>query len=308
MDISADLAYSRELHQMQRSKRRETYVPLSIAKFLTAVENSPILDSLWGVNFFAALSRTMKQFPLLNPLKLLFLPPSLLATLPKAIALNKQEARKRVERRGATQHLDYFEHICPADSPDPAEEEIDRMEVLAFQLLNGGYEPISSQFLCTIIFLLQQPKSYERLVKEVRGAFTNYQDITPEACAHLKFLHASLMETLRVTVIGANGMPRTSPGATVDGHYIPKGVSTPFTWCFVTLAKPNTWQVTVQFGHFAFTRSARYFHDANNFRPERYLPRNHPYWDPAFENDHVDDFKPFSQGPRICPGMGAAWR
>ncbi|KAI1083758.1 isotrichodermin C-15 hydroxylase [Whalleya microplaca] len=230
MDISADLAYSREMCQMQR------------------MENSPLLDSLLGVNFFMALNRTMRKFPLLRPL-----------------TLNKQEAKKRVERRGNTKHLDYFEQLCPADAPDPDKKELAQMEVLAVQLLNGGYEPISSQIYCTIMFLLHQPESYKRLVKEIRDTFKSYEEITPEACAPLRFLHASLMETLRITVVGAHGLPRTSPGAKVDGHYIPKGV-------------------TVQYAHFALTRN------------------------PAFEHDHRDAFKPFSQGPRSCPGMGTAWR
>ncbi|KAI1404957.1 isotrichodermin C-15 hydroxylase [Hypoxylon fuscum] len=271
MDISADLAYSRQMCQMQR------------------MENSALLDSLHGVNFFMALNRTMKKFPLLSPFKYLFIPPSIITSLPKIVTLNQQEAKKRVENKGKTQHLDYFEQLCPADAPDPDNKELAFMEVLAIQLLNGGYEPISSQFHCTLMFLLHQPESYRRLVKEIRDAFKSYDEITPEACAHLKYLHAALMETLRITVIGASGMPRTSPGAVVDSHYIPKGV-------------------TVQYGHFALTRSPRYFHDGNNFRPERWLPADHPNWDPAFERDHRDAFKPFSQGPRICPGMGAAWR
>ncbi|KAI4863264.1 isotrichodermin C-15 hydroxylase [Hypoxylon rubiginosum] len=271
MDISADLAYSREMHQMQQMK------------------SSPLLDSLHGVNFFMALNRTMKQFPLLGPFKYLFIPPSIITSLPKIVALNQQEAQKRIERRGKTQHLDYFEQLLPADAPDPDKKELAFMEVMAVQLLNGGYEPISSQFQCTLMFLLHQPESYRRVVKEIRDAFTSYDEITPETCAHLKYLHAALMETLRITVIGANGMPRTSPGAVVDGHYIPKGV-------------------TVQYGHFALTRSPRYFHDGDSFRPERWLPADHPHWDPAFARDHLEAFKPFSQGPRICPGMGAAWR
>jgi cytochrome P450 len=57
----------------------------------------------------------------------------------------------------------------------------------------------------------------------------------------------------------------------------------------------------------AFTRSPIYFHDPHSYRPERWLPRDHPQWDPVFGNDAVDDFHPFSQGPRSCPGMTLAW-
>jgi hypothetical protein len=64
-------------------------------------------------------------------------------------------------------------------------------------------------------------------VEEIRKSFTKYEDITLEALTQLEYLHASLMETMRLTVIGATGMPRVSPGATVDGIFIPKGVRNP---------------------------------------------------------------------------------
>ncbi|KAI4597531.1 hypothetical protein KJ359_004233 [Pestalotiopsis sp. 9143b] len=163
------------------------------------------------------------------------------------------------------------------------------MEIVAGQLLNAGYEPISSQFLCTLIFLMQNSQCYEWATQEIRSRFKGSHDITSEAVAHLKVLNASLMETLRITVIGANGLPRISPGATVDGHYIDKGVR-------------------VQYGHFAFTRSPRYFHRPGEFLPQRWLPRDHAHWDPAFANDATEAFSPFSRGPRNCPGMGSAWR
>ncbi|KAI1357355.1 P-loop containing nucleoside triphosphate hydrolase protein [Xylaria arbuscula] len=60
--------------------------------------------------------------------------------------------------------------------------------------------------------------------------------------------------------------------------------------------------------HFAFTRKRRYFHEPDKYRPQRWLPRNHPRWDSAFENDALQEFFPFSQGPRSCIGMPLAWR
>lgn len=57
-----------------------------------------------------------------------------------------------------------------------------------------------------------------------------------------------------------------------------------------------------------FTRSPRYFHDGHRYRPQRWLPKDHPHWDPAFANDARDSYHPFSQGPRSCPGMPLAWR
>lgn len=166
----------------------------------------------------------MKRFPLLSPLKFLFIPPSVLTSLPRVLGLNRKELTSRISRRGTTTHLDYFDQLCPPDAPEPSKKDLKHMEMVAGQLLSAGYEPISSQFLCTIMFLLHDPASYKRLVEEIRGEFKSYDDINPDALAHLRFLHASLMETLRITVIGSNGLPRVCPGAMVDGNYIARGV------------------------------------------------------------------------------------
>ncbi|KAK7742410.1 hypothetical protein SLS53_004556 [Cytospora paraplurivora] len=241
------------------------------------------------VNFFLAINAVTKKFRSLAPLKFLFVPPSILATLPQTLALNHKEVVTRINRRGNTTHLDYFEHLCPPDAPEPNNKQLKHMEIVAGQLLSAGYEPISSQFMCTLIFLIQDTGSYRHLVEEIRNNFKSNYEINTEAVAHLQFLNACLTETLRITVIGAGGLPRISPGAFVDGHYIDKGI-------------------TVQYGHFAFTRSPHYFHDPDKFRPQRWLPHDHRYWDSAFVNDAREAFHPFSRGPRSCPGKGSAWR
>lgn len=240
------------------------------------MRNAPLLDALWAVNFFLAVNAVTKKFRLLAPLKFLFIPPSLLATLPHTLALNHKEVVTRINRRGNTTHLDYFEHLCPPDAPDPVSDKkkLKHMEIVAGQLLSAGYEPISSQFLCTLMFLIQDPTSYQRLAKEIRGKFGSTHDIDTESVAHLRFLNACLMETLRITVIGAGGLPRISPGAVVDGNYIEKGIN-------------------VQYGHFAFTRSPRYFRDPESFKPQRWLPQDHENWDDAFADDAREAFWPF---------------
>lgn len=145
--------------------------------------------------------------------------------------MNQKALESRIERRGNTKHLDHFEQLLPADAPDPTKAEKKHIEVITGHLVIAGYEPIASQMLGTIMFSLLRPDSFKLLVEEIRGAFKNYEDITADAVAPLKYLHASLMETLRITVLSSNGQPRLCPGAKVDGNYIPKGVSTYGSMC-----------------------------------------------------------------------------
>lgn len=183
------------------------------------------MDALWGTNLFMTVSQVLKRFPLLAPVKFLFVPPQVLRSLPKLIKMNKDEVQSRISRRGNTEHLDYFEHICPAGGAEPPKSELVHMEVMAGQLIVAGYSPVSGLLYNTILLSLLEPESYKKLVKEIRDEFSTYDSINPEALASLKYLHASLMETLRMSVLGANGLPRISPGAVVDGAYIDKGVS-----------------------------------------------------------------------------------
>ncbi|KAI0469974.1 cytochrome P450 [Xylariaceae sp. FL0804] len=225
----------------------------------------------------------------LTPLKWLFVPPSILASYYKVQRINKEALDSRIERRGNVEHLDHFEQLLPVGVPIPTGKEQKHIEVVTGHLVIAGYEPIASQTFCTIMFSLLEPASLKLLVEEIRQEFESYDDIHAEALGPLRYLTASLMETLRVTVLQSSGQPRFSPGAMVDGNYVAKGVE-------------------VQYGFLAFTRSPRYFRDPYSYRPQRWLPEDHPHWDPAFKDDARHDFHPFSLGPRSCSGMPLAWR
>ncbi|KAI0970592.1 cytochrome P450 [Xylaria arbuscula] len=221
--------------------------------------------------------------------KFLFVPPSILASYYKVRRMNQEAVESRINRRGHTDHLDHFEQLLPSATYIPTTKDKKHMEVVVGHLVIAGYEPIASQIFCTLMFSMLESGSLKILLEEIRSEFKTYEDIQGDSLTSLQYLNASLMETLRITVLSSNGMPRKSPGAMVDGHYVPKGVE-------------------VQYGVLAFTRSQRYFHDPYSYRPQRWLPEGHPHWDAAFKYDARDGFHPFSLGPRSCPGMPLAWR
>jgi cytochrome P450 len=184
------------------------------------------LDTAIKLNFFLTIQQVMKRFTLLSPLAYLFIPPSVWFTMPRALKIQTQEFQSRIERRGRTDHLDYLEQIIPADSAAPTDKkQINHLEQIAGQLLLAGWEPMANQFYSSIFFLLKEPRAYDALVKEIREEFKSYHEITPDTVANMKYLHACLQETFRIHQNTSDGLPRMSPGAMVDGTYIPKGVS-----------------------------------------------------------------------------------
>ncbi|KAH6696656.1 cytochrome P450 [Leptodontidium sp. MPI-SDFR-AT-0119] len=190
---------------------------------------------------------------------------------------------ERVDKRGTTEHVGFIESIMPADSPLPTDpRELTHLGSVAVQLMFAGFNSMSDWFYSTIFFLLEELESYGLLIKEIRDAFKNYEDITPGALNSLQYLHACLEESLRLFNSNSTGLPRISPGAVVDGHYIPKGAH-------------------VETNIFALARSPRYIHDPLPFRPQHWLPSEHPLYNLKLP------FLPFRVGPRHCMGKETAW-
>ncbi|KAK7756322.1 hypothetical protein SLS62_001548 [Diatrype stigma] len=223
-----------------------------------ASKRSELLEMFLGSNFFGTVSHVSKKFPLLSIFSIFFISPKVLRAFPKVLKLNSEEVQRRIDNRGKTKHPDYVDFMLPPDAnPPTTKKEKIHLEQVAFQLFIAGYDPIQITLNSAIFFLLKEPKIYAKLVKEIRGAFQHYDDINSDALVDLKFLHACVQETLRVHVTTITGLPRISPGANVDGVYVPKGV-------------------VCQISSFTAARNPRYFCDPTDFRPQRWLPSDHP--------------------------------
>ncbi|KAI0378985.1 isotrichodermin C-15 hydroxylase [Hypomontagnella monticulosa] len=275
IDMSADLAYSRQLHHMRDAK------------------STDFSETLLGTSLYGTVMQITKRFPLVGPLlspfAILFVPPKVIRAVPKFFKMTSEEIQRRIDNRGNTTHPDFVDFMLPADAPAPTtKKEKVHVEQVATQLFIAGFDPIQITFFSCIFFLLKNPDTYKALVDEIRNTFKDYDDITADALVELKYLNAVIHETLRVHVTTITGLPRKSPGATVAGVWVPKGV-------------------VCQISNFAICRNARFFHDPLNFHPERWLPAGHPKHDAKFSNDDLKCFYPFSIGPRSCSGREIAW-
>jgi cytochrome P450 len=145
----------------------------------------------------------------------------------------------------------------------------------ASTLIIAGGETVATFLAAVTYYLLKTPDAYDRLRKEIRDRFSDPADITASAAQALPYLSAVVSEGLRIYPPGSQGFPRVSPGATVDGVWVPAGVE----------VYTSAWSVT---------HDAANFEAPHEFRPERWMDANSP--------DIREASQPFSLGPRGCLG------
>jgi hypothetical protein len=314
MDISADMTYGRKMHHMRDSKisvlntilqERRGFSTFNVN--FSIVKTSDFLEAIIGTNLFGTVNQISKKFPLLSPLMLLFIPPRILRTLPRVVKINKQEMQRRIDERTSIKHLDYFETLIPANSDVVTGKERTHLEQVAAQLLVAGYDPISDQFYGSMFQLLKNPDMLKTLTEEIRCSFHSYDDIAPDALLQLQYLHACLMESFRMFNTLPSGLPRISPGASVDGVYVEKGVCYFSGLPTIRLLTSPLYQVYCQTSFFTVLRSDRYFCDPLQYRPQRWLAPEHPKYEQRFSQDNLKSMFPFILGPRMCPGRESAW-
>jgi hypothetical protein len=253
-------------------------------------KDSAYLGVVLNFNKFVTMSQVSKRFPWLGFLRFSVFPFSITGKLMELRKTSLAELHRRLTLQGATEHLDYFEQLVPADGSVPEPKEFLHLSRIATQLMFAGYLPPSDWYYGIFFHLLHNCHALELLAMEIRAAFARYDDITPDEAATLPYLNACMKESLRLFNNSAliNGMPVHSPGAFVDGQFIPK----------------NT---TCQCSSFAIARNARWFRYPMEYRPERWLPVDHPLHDVLFAEDDLAAFSPFGQGPRACSGKEVAW-
>jgi cytochrome P450 len=207
-DTSQDIAWCEETNCMRDAK-------------------DPVaLDVLISFNAFATMIQVFKRFPLLSPVKYLFAPVKKLSGLKEMESNTRKSVLRRIEMRGNTPHLDLFEYVLSTeDTPPTSNAELLQVGSVALQVMLAGFGPPADWYYFTFFLLINAPKCYKILVEEIRAEFASYEDINVQSTANLHYLVACLEETLRMVSTNSTGLPRYSPGATIDGHYIPKGVS-----------------------------------------------------------------------------------
>jgi cytochrome P450 len=143
-------------------------------------------------------------------------------------------------------------------------------------LVIAGSETTTTVLSAISYHIMKNAATQKRLVNEIRSSFESYESIRGSSCEQLPYLKAVINEGLRIFPPIPMGLPRVSPGATVDGMYIPAGVE----------VATHTWSVQ---------RNPACWMKPEEFIPERWL-------DKEYEGEDKSASQPFSLGLRACIG------
>ncbi|KAL6650988.1 hypothetical protein ACP70R_009913 [Stipagrostis hirtigluma subsp. patula] len=163
----------------------------------------------------------------------------------------------------------------------------EQMKGILLDVFFGGIETSSSLLEYTMAELMRWPHVMKKLQAEVRSCIPEGQEAVGEAdLSDMAYLRAVIKETLRLHPVAPLMVPHFSMASCcIDGYVIPPGAR----------VLVNSW---------AIGRDARYWEDAEEFVPERFVEGGSAM-DVSFKGNDFQ-FLPFGAGRRMCPGMNFA--
>ncbi|KAI1879069.1 hypothetical protein JX265_003246 [Neoarthrinium moseri] len=227
-----------------------------------------------------ALAGLRKRFPAI----VAFIPFLLPKGAPGKIKQHKQMSADMVRKRIQMDHIedDWFSPVVRDIKLGKESPQYMESETSFFAM--AGAETTATALLAAMYFLKTNPEWLGKLRKEITDACgSSYVGITGSSTAALPYLNAFIQESIRRYGPVPMGLPRISPGAFIDGHYVPEGMKMS-TNIWLAQHNPRSWV------------------DPEEFKPERWLG------DPDWQVDgEVPGMIGFSLGRNQCLGINLAY-
>ncbi|KAJ5703328.1 hypothetical protein N7493_011717 [Penicillium malachiteum] len=215
---------------------------------------------------------------------------------------SRVEANKRAQERaqaGREAKKDFFYYLLNAKDPETGKG-LSTPELWgeANVLMIAGSDTTSTTLAATLFYLVRSPSALAKLVSEVRGAFSQVEEIVSGTQLNeLGYLKACIDEALRLAPAVPGAIPREvmEGGAMVDGVFLPAGTN-----CGTPV--------------YSIHRQEQYYRSADKFIPERWIEgatysTSEAKWTTTKEEIEATRhaFCPFSIGPRGCIGKSMAF-
>ncbi|KAL4897375.1 cytochrome P450 [Aspergillus ambiguus] len=152
-------------------------------------------------------------------------------------------------RRKAAERLSRQRETLPAQQ-DQLDNDITITEIeqASIQAIMANSGPIAAVLAGTLNYLLRNPSKHDKLVQEIRGSFNSEAEINGDTTRSLSYLHAVVMEGLRIAPPVPDGLRRRVPadGLVVAGCSVPSK-TTVSTGCWVQFMNPRNFACPSEF-------------------------------------------------------------
>jgi cytochrome P450 len=128
----------------------------------------------------------------------------------------------RVARQDTITREDFFARLLADKSVTKSEE---WLIAQANVLVIAGSDTTATALATLVYYLAAHQDKLWHLQQEIRNAFDEVSLTNSDSLQGLPYLNAVIEEGLRICPPTSFGLPRISPGAMVDGHVVPVGVS-----------------------------------------------------------------------------------
>ena len=170
-----------------------------------------------------------RRLPFMWPVIFFLLPAGMKEKLDVFLKYSRVQVRKRVAAQNSITRTDFFSTLLSSKAKERENEEW--LIAQANVLVIAGSDTTATTLTAITYYLCKYPDKQAILQREIRNVFTERNQITGDEVARLPYLNAVIEEALRLFPPTPFGLPRISPGATIDGIWIPKGVS--LLICFI---------------------------------------------------------------------------
>jgi hypothetical protein len=216
---------------------------------------------------------------------------TLLANKRLADRIDAEERLKTTRSKDPTIRKDVFHYLLNSGTSEGgrtfSKEELQADSAL---LIAAGSDGVGLTLAATMFYLLQHPHMLEKLVNEVRSAFSTPADISNPTLGSLPYLTACVAETLRLNPPKASTLPREvlKGGLDIDGHHFPQGT-------------------TVGVPAYVLQHDPQIFPEPFEYRPERWIIDEKTGITAERVALAKSAYLPFLIGPMNCIGKSMAY-
>jgi cytochrome P450 len=167
----------------------------------------------------------------------------------------RQALDEEANAEGKEVRRDIFHHIFRSRDPETGLGlSNQKLQADAGLLLAAGSDGVAVTVAASMFYLLRDPETMEKLVKEIRSSFATFDDVKSPKLNQLPYLAAVIDEAMRLAPSVPSAFPREvlPGGLVIDGVTIPEGT-------------------TVGVAAYSIHHNELYYPDSFAFKPERWI-------------------------------------